>query len=126
MFFGQMKPKWRCLSKVYKPHIGKQKKHSTNTSHELSSGDDLGWFCSHRTWAPCSFFIHQELFLYIRPSVQKLNTWLKLSKHTSKSTTEWLKKRRIKVQISGQSPDLNLIERLWRDHKRATNLSKPQ
>ncbi len=35
-------------------------------------------------------------------------------KHTSKSTSEWLKKNKIKVlEWSSQSPDLNPIEMAW-------------
>jgi len=41
-------------------------------------------------------------------------------KHSSSSTTECVKKKRIKVlQWSSQSPDLNLTEMLWWDLKRA-------
>ena len=42
-------------------------------------------------------------------------------KHSSKSTTECLKKKRIKVFRS--SPDLSLIEMLWWDLKRAVHKS---
>ena len=35
-------------------------------------------------------------------------------KHTSKSTSEWLKRNKIKV-LEWPSPDLNPIEMLWHD-----------
>lgn len=41
-------------------------------------------------------------------------------KRTGKSTTEWLKAKRIEVlQWPSQSRALTLIEMLWQDHKRA-------
>ncbi len=47
-------------------------------------------------------------------------------KHTSKSTSEWLKKIKIKVlEWISQSPDLNPIEMLWLDLKQSIHALKP-
>ena len=65
----------------------------------------------------------------VRPSVQDLKlkrTWVMQQdndpKHTSKSTSEWLKKPKMKVlEWPNQSLDLNLIEMLWHDLKQAVH-----
>ena len=100
--------------------------------------DDVGLFCSHWTWTPCSHWVQHELLWipkYSRVRCESIcltdKAWLKLGhqqdndpKHSSKSTTECLKKKRIKVlQWSSQSPDLNLTEMLWWDLKRAEQLT---
>ncbi|KAK3542202.1 hypothetical protein QTP86_018485 [Hemibagrus guttatus] len=47
-------------------------------------------------------------------------------KHTSKSTSEWLKKNKMKtLEWPFQSPDPNLIEMLWHDFKKVVHTRKP-
>ncbi|KAK3534100.1 hypothetical protein QTP86_002207 [Hemibagrus guttatus] len=69
----------------------------------------------------------------VRPSVCDLKlkrTWVLQQdndpKHTSKSTSEWLKKNKMKtLEWPSQSPDLNLIEMLWHDLKKVAHARKP-
>ncbi|KAK3571134.1 hypothetical protein QTP86_001919 [Hemibagrus guttatus] len=64
----------------------------------------------------------------VRPSVCDLKlkrTWVLEQdndpKHTSKSTSEWLKKNKMKtLEWPSQSPDLNLIAMRWHDLKKDT------
>ncbi|KAG2470219.1 TCB1 transposase, partial [Polypterus senegalus] len=69
----------------------------------------------------------------VRPSVRQLKLkrfWVLQKdndpKHTSKSTSEWLKKNKMKtLKWPSQSLDLNPIEMLWHDLKKAVHARNP-
>ena len=69
----------------------------------------------------------------VQPSVHDLKlkrTWVLQPdndpKHTSKSTSEWLRKNKMRtLEWPRQSPDLNPIEMLWHDLKTAVHARKP-
>ncbi|KAK3536221.1 hypothetical protein QTP86_000202 [Hemibagrus guttatus] len=69
----------------------------------------------------------------VRPSVCDLKlkrTWVLQQDndptHTSKSTSEWLKKNKMKtLEWPSQSPDLNPIEMLWHDLRNVVHARKP-
>uniref|UniRef100_A0A8C6VVE8 Transposase Tc1-like domain-containing protein n=1 Tax=Nothobranchius furzeri TaxID=105023 RepID=A0A8C6VVE8_NOTFU len=69
----------------------------------------------------------------VRPSVRQLKlkpSWVLQQdsdpKHTSKSTSEWLKNNKMKtLEWPSQRPDLNPIEMQWHDLKKAVHAGKP-
>ena len=49
------------------------------------------------------------------------------TKHKAKSTCHWLQQNKVKVlEWPPQSPDLNIIEPLWGDLKRAVHARQPK
>jgi len=113
--------------------------HNAHTKYNISA-QTPHTYCSHRTRTPCNYWVHRELLRipkYSRVRCEAIcataKVWRKLAhqqdndpKHSSKSTTECLTRKRIKVlQWSSQSPDLNLTEMLWWDLKRAVHKRMP-
>ena len=125
---------YKAISKLWVHHSTERK--IIHKWKRLKPAVNLPRSGSHRTWAPCSHWVHHELLWipkYSRVKYEAIcptaKAWLKLAhqqdndpKHSSRSTTECLKKKRIKVlQWSSQSPDLSLTEMLWLDLQRAVH-----
>ena len=104
MFFRWTRQKWRCLIIMRSATFGENQGQpiSTNTSYQLSSALAKRWWFG----------------LVLQPQGYD-------PKHSSKSTAECLKKKRIKMlQRSSQSRDVKRIETLRWDLERA--VCKPQ
>lgn len=102
--FRQTRPKWKCLAIM----------HSENqTAHQMSRSrwwrnDDLGWFCSHRTFQACS---QSYALLYIFYSQNRGHLSEKGPQVRQQTCNKMTKNggRKSLLQSSSQSPDFNAV-----------------
>lgn len=109
ILFGQIKPRWRCLDKMYGTtfHLITVVKHG--------GGEVMSW-APHGHWPDlCIASVYNSRVKY-EAIYLAANSWLKLGHakaHAISSISEWLEKERTKVlQCISQSPALSLIEYL--------------
>jgi len=100
-----------------KPNSISEETPHTSSQAQWWRADDLGWFCSHRTWTPCRHWVHHELLCIPKSSRVKYEANLQQN----------VRKRKESRCCNGpvQVQTWNLIEMLWRNLKVTVQESQP-
>lgn len=99
----------------------------TNCNAWWCRANDMGFFCIHSPWAPCSHWVDHELYCipkYFRGKCESVCPTVKACPKLSDATGQWTQVERIK-QNSWKRKDLNLTEILWQELKKAEHKCRP-